>query len=475
MSLLKLADELLDSICRELSYEHPLPAEWLSEQLRITRGCGESAYHFCSHICASRILMNLQIFALLIQFVYNLLTDDHSMLDFGCSYHSGRDKIVCSLLPSFRRLAFVDLGSNACYISDDLFQSISALPTVSTVLVKEMATKFSGLSFSDFNGRYLDRHTITSKLDLSKVVLSCLYLCLSHLQQELLSNGMKVIAVNISDPEQLDEDFASRIFSGLCELTLLLHDQPVSFSWLPTFISAHPLLHEIRLSGPKQNSHVPPSIASFFDEVDRQGLQQQLEITSLYLSRAKAELQSVQQWHVTQVSLEAQSCRLIEILSLFSSSFSSIENLSLVLRGHEPGTYSFDNTIAAFSHFHFLQKLRLEHIFYCVEFGDELEYDRDSISDDMDDYDIRISTIKEGLMLCASRLAEAIASLEDVYFVESGNVFEDSEEGDGYRDHREWDLKGCLHVCGANRDITGNLEPNLSRVLGRVSGSCVVF
>ncbi|KIK64961.1 hypothetical protein GYMLUDRAFT_82961 [Collybiopsis luxurians FD-317 M1] len=475
MSLLELPDEILGSICRELSYEHPFPAEWLSEQLRIE--CPSPALRSLSLV--NRLLRQI---CLPLLFAYldpedivgfaeycsanTVCLQFARMLTLRRSYPPGWDKTVRSLLPSFKRVACVNLGTGACDMSDDFFEFISALPTVSTILVEEMVTRSSGLSFSDYGTDFpdesLDWQTRISKVDLSKVVLFRLHLRLSHLQQEFPPDGIKIIALNISDPEGLDEGFGSRIFNGLCELALQLQAQPVSFTWLPTFSSAHPHLHKIHLSNPKQASHVPPFVSPFFDEIARLDLQQHLVITSLYLSRTKAESQSIQQWNVTRVSLVAPDSRLIEILLLLSSSFSSIEDLSVDLRWHK-GIYNLEDTIAALSYFPFVQKLRLEHIFNCLEFGDELEYDRDSISYDMVDLNLRISTIKKGLTLCASRLAEAISSLEDVHFKELDYVYERKEDGD--RRRRDWHLRGCLHACGVSRDITGDLTVSLTGML----------
>ncbi|KIK64971.1 hypothetical protein GYMLUDRAFT_82966 [Collybiopsis luxurians FD-317 M1] len=399
MSLLKFPEELLDSICRELSCEHPLPVYWVP-QLRITRSSPALRSPSLVDRRLRRICLPLSFAYLFIEdlagfakfcFANPVCLQFARMLTFGISFYRGWDKTLRRLLPSFRKLTCIDLGGQSRLFTPDLFQFILELPTVSTVILREMATESSEISFSDQYCDIIsfDWDALTSKVDVSKVVLVDLYLDLFHPQREFPSDGMKIIALNISDPEELDEGFGSRIFNGLYELALQLQAQPVSFTWLPTFIAAHPHLHEIRLSDPERSSHVPSSISPFFNEVDRLGLQQHLKITSLYLSRVKAELQSAQQWHVAQVSLKARNSRLLEILSLLSSSFPSIKNFSINLEKHR-SIYSLDDIIAAFSHFHFVQNLRFEHIFHCLEFGDELEYDRHSISEDMEDYDLRV-------------------------------------------------------------------------------------
>ncbi|KIK64972.1 hypothetical protein GYMLUDRAFT_381265 [Collybiopsis luxurians FD-317 M1] len=281
-----------------------------------------------------------------------MLTFEHlSLID------ESRNEIICNLLPSFGRLACVDL-SKARVVPVDFSQFMAEYPTVSTVLVKQIATQSFGLSFFDTDRHSRDFISDLSrssrweliKADLSKVVLFSLLLHSSHSQEGLPPNGMKVVFLNILDPEELDQGFGSRFFSGLGELVLTLHDQPVLFSWLPTFMSAHLHLHEICLSSPKQGFHVPAYISPFFDEVDRLGLRHYLDITDLYLSQAKTDSHSVQQLHVTRVSLKARGPRLLTILLLLSSLFSSIENLSVDIEWHQH-IYNLGDIIVAFFQF----------------------------------------------------------------------------------------------------------------------------
>ncbi|KIK64945.1 hypothetical protein GYMLUDRAFT_240292 [Collybiopsis luxurians FD-317 M1] len=463
MSLLKLPNELLDFVCQNLCNEHPLP-EFLSAQLKIR--CTSSGINTLS-------LVNRQLRKTCLPFLFAHLRirgiDDAQKFKKFCSENTVCfqfvrmltlrnvdlqnakvvDKIVCSLLPRFKSLACINLRQLDQYMN--LLRLIPEHRTDLTVLADQLSTVPSRL-------RVTEPYTVSSPsftgLNLSKILLLCLHLVLPRPQEDFALNGMKVIALDVLDSERLEADFASYFFDGLRELTLKLplDTRPVSFSWLSEFTSGHQYLQEIRLVNPRLGSQVPPFISPFFDEAARLGLQQELRICEIYLSRVKTEAQpTTQQWNITQITLLPRD-RFIEILSLIVSFFPTVERLSVDLF-HDKSTCGIDDVVSVLSRYPSLQKLDLPFSFnnICDTQGKGRYYS-------LDDYKQRVDTIDKGLRLLASRLAKAITTLKAFHFEERGVGYLPSNSGIDRRVERRWNLKGELHVDDGSRDIIGELK-----------------
>ncbi|KIK64974.1 hypothetical protein GYMLUDRAFT_56471 [Collybiopsis luxurians FD-317 M1] len=461
MSLLKLPNELLNHICEDLSDEPPLP-DWLLELPKIR--CASS--DIVSFSCVNSRLRQICLPFLFAYLRVNNVQDAQNFKSF-CTDNTvclrlarmltltglcqEEAEITYTLLPKFKRLVCVDLRNlNNGF---DFVRQMSEHPTISTVLVE----LYTPPELSALHGSPSVSWPSSTGLDPSKVVLSHLRLELSHPNPDFPLNEMKVATLYIKDLERLDEDFGSRFFNGLRELTLSparLINRPVSFSWLSTFTSAHPHLHKIRLNTPTRISYMP-SISAFFDESIRMGLKQDLCIFNLTLSRAKIDAQSTQQWQVTEMYLSPRA-RLVEILTLVSSSFSSIENLAIDLL-YRKDIYNVEDVLSALSHFPSLRVVDLLHTFNQLRFEDGLSYDGE-----LDNLEVCIDINKKGLIQCASRLAKATTCLESLYVKETGIGYQPSDQGVKYRLRRHWSLEGWLRICGPNRDIQDDLELELS-------------
>ncbi|KIK64944.1 hypothetical protein GYMLUDRAFT_94425 [Collybiopsis luxurians FD-317 M1] len=469
MSLLGLPDELLHSICQDLSAVHPLPA-WLNEQIQVERASPALVSLSLTdrrlrQICVPFLFAYLEIRdiesarkfrdfcsvnAVCLQFSRLLTT---SILSDG---ESEASEIVGKLLPFLGRLLCVDLRRSSPSVR--FLQLLDQHPTISTVLLSSLPYPHPSSDLWNFlaGSWYIPPESEPPfpgfpGSNFSKVVLISLNLDMSVPQNGFVPDGVKVIKLTLSDPERLDEDFGSYTFDGLCELSLSLpfNDEHISFSWLPAFTATHPYLHTICLSSPKHGSQVPSSISPFFDELARQGLHRHLYINDLYLSRTRIKAWPTLQWTATGISLRCRS-RTFEIVLLVESSFSSLENLSIDITGSRY-IYSLDDFITPFSQFRCVRVLRLHHIFDRLDFGHELAHNGEL--HDLNDLELRVDTFNKGLKLCASRLAKAMASLEKLYFAEIGSGYKVLEVG-----VLHWDLTGWFYVHGASRDIMGRLE-----------------
>ncbi|KIK64993.1 hypothetical protein GYMLUDRAFT_70935 [Collybiopsis luxurians FD-317 M1] len=462
MSLMKLPDELLHCIYQNLVHTPPLPGDWLSENLHIE-------YASPALVSLSSLQSRLRRISLPFLFAYLRIKnlDRARKFQHFCSTNAicsqlvrmltidtldSREvdgyEIVGNLFPDLKHLVCVD-WRDLSLPSVPFLQALHHHPTVSTVLFN---------SELPYRCVWLRKSLPYSESDFSKVIISRLNLHSFHSEKNTLPDGAQITALEISSPDKLKEDFESQIVNGLRELCIHLVPRPVSFSWLPKFTLAHPHLHTIYLKDANQHFHVPPWMSFFFNEIARQGLHGHLRIAQIVLTRTRAEAQPTQQWYASGMSVSPRF-QFLECLRIASSSFPSMENLLVEFPKDEKDTYSMDEVVATLSHFSSVRVLKL---YYCCErvrFGSELPHNGRPVA--LDNFDNFLVHLKQCLQLCAARLAEAMPSLERMYFWERGSTLKPSEKGPTYRLRRMWWMDGWFNVCGASRNIEGSLELHL--------------
>ncbi|KIK52302.1 hypothetical protein GYMLUDRAFT_77894 [Collybiopsis luxurians FD-317 M1] len=242
-------------------------------------------------------------------------------------------------------------------------------------------------------------------------------------------------------------------FNGLSELTLFIDSRgPTAFSWLASFMSAHPQLRKLWIRNDSSGMHNLFDTPSFLRPlVEHFAFREQRRFGISSLGLSKIATGSSQEWHVTGLTLVAKlhwilnNSLLLETLSLVSSSFPAVELLALNLANYQE-IVPIDQFAAVLARFSFLRVLHLYDIFKQFSFdrGGNLEVQREVNMNDQ--HEVGAAVTKNNVLRCTSCIAKEVPSLEAFYV---------SEQFYGVDNQLH---KGWLYVVGAERKAEGELK-----------------
>ncbi|KAJ3805922.1 hypothetical protein F5876DRAFT_81238 [Lentinula aff. lateritia] len=355
-----------------------------------------------------------------------------------CTRTQEEQDLLCRVISHLCRLSFIHM--KCPHPSIALLRTVLEQPSVSTVLLKSL----HDLPEGSFN------------LDLSKLVLEHARFDHTSKLTRCLHRGSGISKLDVVGPE-LNRNFERRTFKGLQELNLLVGYNRISYAWLPTFTSAHPYLKKLWLvDNGKQyfSHHTPLFLSSFVQESVRRDLREHFDIHRVGLSRTT---QLPLQWHVTGMFITATfgGTRLFEILSLISSSFPSIEVLSLDLH-YYGDTYHIDDFVVALNSLSSLRILYIRNVLRQLQFGLKGHLQPVRKLDQNNPCAVYAAIAEADLLWCTSYIAKRMGELQAFYIDEMGYEHERSGTGG------QWWLKGWIRVHDEARDVRGTLRVLLS-------------
>ncbi|KAJ3711155.1 hypothetical protein C8R42DRAFT_362196 [Lentinula raphanica] len=451
--LSSLPNELLSSIVDYIAYTPNPPDsqpeeslfQWASPELISLSLSNRSLRQFCLPYLFANIKTRYSMDAGLVEKDVTLFSKYTKVFVIDVFSERG-DQLISQLLPGFKQLFSVELRS--CWHRTNLFKTILALPTVTSILVDVLPDES------------MCNH------DLSKVVLGHITLgqALSPHLERYLDRGMKLACLELfvfGSLHSLNSQSGYKISSGVKKIQVHMErSDSVSYSFLSVLSRAtHSVLRELWLLDDLETyfaRYTPPFLTSFIEESRRQHLSQFFIIKRIGLRRAETHDQSSQEWCVMGLNLittsGSSSTFLIEILTLVASSFPKLEALDFDLKNHEC-KYHVNDLARVLGRFSSLKTLSLSGLYKLLDFGNTNPLPPIRQVDSTNAVDMELASAETGVLWYTSRIAKEVTCLDAIHIQDLGD-----EILMGVLTTHKWRISGWLLVMNDDRDIGGTLS-----------------